>query len=282
MKKYFLSDQKNKIFEWNTSPRLQYFYELSDDAEKNSQEIHMHNNIVEVMIVNEGKGTCFINSKIYNVKKGDIIIINAGSLHRIILGSKTDISVLGIKNLHIKGYKKDCLTEKNDYPVITVKKIFKIIEQSIEILKFLLDNSLDDNISESAQCINKAILIVIFDSVKNNQLVVQQEKYNVGLRIKDYIDEHYLDEINLKSIAEALNINVYYLSHTFKKFIGQTPVQYISHRRVGEAQNLLISTNLTVTEIALQCGYNNSNYFQVVFNNIVGITPKKYRKNWQK
>lgn len=83
------------------------------------------------------------------------------------------------------------------------------------------------------------------------------------------------------SAAEALHVNAYYLSHTFKKIIGYSPMQYITRRRIGEAQNLLITTNRTVTDIALQCGYNNSNYFQVVFNNIVGMPPGKYRKAWK-
>ena len=82
-------------------------------------------------------------------------------------------------------------------------------------------------------------------------------------------------------MAQNLHISEYYLSHTFKKYIGYSPMQYVIQQRIKEAQNLLLSTDLTITEIAFHCGYNNSNYFQSVFNSIVGMPPGKYRKSWK-
>ena len=57
-------------------------------------------------------------------------------------------------------------------------------------------------------------------------------------------------------------------------------MQYIIRRRIGEAQNLLITTRRSITDIALSCGYNNSNYFQSVFKRLVGMTPGQYRRDW--
>ena len=58
-------------------------------------------------------------------------------------------------------------------------------------------------------------------------------------------------------------------------------MQYVTRRRIGEAQNLLINTQLSITEIAANVGYNNSNYFQNVFRKAVGLTPGNYRKKWK-
>lgn len=55
-------------------------------------------------------------------------------------------------------------------------------------------------------------------------------------------------------------------------------MQYINKRRISEAQMLLISTKLTITEISFRCGFNNSNYFQTTFKKAIGITPGQYRK----
>ena len=99
--------------------------------------------------------------------------------------------------------------------------------------------------------------------------------------VKIYIDKNYNENISLKSIAEAVNANQYYLSHIFKEETGFSPMQYVTRRRIGEAQNLLINTQLSITEIAANVGYNNSNYFQNVFKKIVGYTPGSYRKRWQ-
>ena len=113
------------------------------------------------------------------------------------------------------------------------------------------------------------------------QLSAEKSLQGIGVRIKEYIDAHYLEDLKLPEIASALHINPYYLSHTFKDLTGSSPMSYIIQRRIDEAQSLLLTTNLTITAIAMECGYNNSNYFQSVFKNIVGMTPGKYRKMWK-
>lgn len=57
-------------------------------------------------------------------------------------------------------------------------------------------------------------------------------------------------------------------------------MQYCILHRIGEAQNLLINTGDTITKIAMTVGYNNSNYFQNVFKDALGMTPREYRQKW--
>ncbi|WP_196593534.1 AraC family transcriptional regulator [Pectinatus sottacetonis] len=282
MLKYFFSKINKKIFEWNTNPQLLYFCKLCSKVDIISKK-RLHNDGAEIIIIKNGVGNCSIGGKIYSIKKNDIILINTSVLYSISVkkNKKIDFYIIGIKNMHIKGYKRNCFINENQSPIISNTEMTFWVQKIVMILEYLLKNGINYNIDEAAQYIMKAVLIVINNCMKDVKSGTEKEKYNIGLRIKEYIDSHYLEEINLTSIAAALKINIYYLSHTFKKFIGQTPMKYIINKRIAEAQNLLISTDLTVTEIALKCGYNNSNYFQVVFNNIVGMTPGKYRKNWR-
>ena len=94
------------------------------------------------------------------------------------------------------------------------------------------------------------------------------------------IDKNYKENIRLGDIAAATHTNAYYLSHLFKAEIGLSPMKYVILRRIGEAQNLLINTDMTITQIAAQVGYNNSNYFQNVFKGALGMTPGEYRRKW--
>ena len=94
---------------------------------------------------------------------------------------------------------------------------------------------------------------------------------------KDFIDAHYTEQIKLEDIAGAVYTNVYNLSKVFKAEIGISPMKYVILRRMGEAQNLLINTDMTITRIAMSVGYNNSNYFQNVFKEFMNMTPKEYR-----
>ena len=95
-----------------------------------------------------------------------------------------------------------------------------------------------------------------------------------------FIDKNYKESIRLGDIAAATHTNAYYLSHLFKAEIGLSPMKYVILRRIGEAQNLLINTGMTITQIAAQVGYNNSNYFQNVFKSALGMTPGEYRRKW--
>ena len=102
----------------------------------------------------------------------------------------------------------------------------------------------------------------------------------MGQRIKEYIDKNYAEPITLQSMGEALNISPYYLSHVFKEMSGYSPMQYLLRRRIGEAQTLLISTDLPVTTIAGMVGYDTQSYFNLQFSKNVGMPPKKYRQNY--
>ena len=106
------------------------------------------------------------------------------------------------------------------------------------------------------------------------------EPHILGSRIKDYIDRHYMEPITLQSMGEALRISPYYLSHVFKQMSGYSPVQYLLRRRIGEAQTLLITTELSVARIAEMVGYDSQSYFNLQFTKNVGMPPSRYRHNY--
>ena len=109
----------------------------------------------------------------------------------------------------------------------------------------------------------------------------QQKILSLSDKVKNYIDQHYSEAISLEEIAKAVKANKYYLAHVFKNKTGFSPLHYVSRRRLGEAQNLLINTDMSITQIAATVGYNNSNYFQNIFRRYMGMTPGYYRKKWK-
>ena len=102
----------------------------------------------------------------------------------------------------------------------------------------------------------------------------------LGVRIKTYIDEHYQEPLTLQDIGNELNVSSYYMSHVFKRATGYSPIQYLLRRRLGEAQTLLISTDLPIAEIAGMVGFDTQNYFNAQFTRHVGVPPKQYRENY--
>ena len=74
-----------------------------------------------------------------------------------------------------------------------------------------------------------------------------------------------MEPITLQSMGEALHFSPYYLSHIFKEMSGYSPMQYLLRRRIGEAQTLLISTDLPVSKIAEMVGYETQSYFCLLY-----------------
>jgi signal transduction histidine kinase/AraC-like DNA-binding protein len=93
-----------------------------------------------------------------------------------------------------------------------------------------------------------------------------------------YIHEHYAEAISRTELAEHVALSEDYLTACFRKELGVTPINYINRFRVNQAQELLLGTDKTVTEIALDVGFSDSGYFSRVFRREVGLSPTDYRQ----
>lgn len=93
-----------------------------------------------------------------------------------------------------------------------------------------------------------------------------------------YIQEHLGDEISLEAIASHLNMSQYYFCHLFKQSIGISPYQYVLQQRINKAKQLLKQRQLTITDVALECGFANQTHFTKHFRKLAGMTPRAYRE----
>lgn len=96
-------------------------------------------------------------------------------------------------------------------------------------------------------------------------------------RTKEYIEAHYSEPLTLGGISKALHINQYHLHHVFKRMAGLTPVEYLLHKRLTEAKELLEDTDLNVTEVAVSVGFISASHFSTVFRKQFGQSPSVYR-----
>lgn len=95
---------------------------------------------------------------------------------------------------------------------------------------------------------------------------------------KAYIAEHYSEPLCLESVAEEIGLNPSYFSTLFKKICNQSFVEYLTGVRIRVAKELLRSTELSNTEIALRIGYSSDKYFIRVFKKETGVRPNDYRR----
>ena len=134
--------------------------------------------------------------------------------------------------------------------------------------------------TEAAEALMRAILVRTCEILSAQREKAETRESALGRGIRQYLDRNYMENLHLADVAAALHTSASHASHLFRKENGLSPMQYVALRRIGEAQNLLINTKMSVTDIAAQVGYNNSNYFQNVFHHALGMTPCEYRRRW--
>jgi len=98
------------------------------------------------------------------------------------------------------------------------------------------------------------------------------------LTMMSFIQENYAEKLTLEQIADAASISTRECLRCFRESIRQSPTDYLIEYRVQVAKKLLETTDLSVTEIALRCGFNSNSYFTKIFRRSCGKTPNTYRK----
>ena len=93
----------------------------------------------------------------------------------------------------------------------------------------------------------------------------------------DFMQNHLDTQIELKSIATAVNLSVSQYSSIFKKTTGYSPIEYFNHLKVQHACQYLQFTTLRINEIAFKLGIEDPYYFSRLFSKIMGISPQEYR-----
>ncbi|MNT78715.1 Exoenzyme S synthesis regulatory protein ExsA [compost metagenome] len=93
-----------------------------------------------------------------------------------------------------------------------------------------------------------------------------------------HMQKHYRENLKISDLAGLVSMNVDYISTVFGKKTGMTPVLYLQNIRVEQAKRMLLSSKLSVSEIALQSGFADDAYFIRFFKRLTGHTPSAYRK----
>ena len=102
--------------------------------------------------------------------------------------------------------------------------------------------------------------------------------HHVISQAEQYVKENFCDpNISLISVANHVSMSAAYFSTVFSQTVGRSFITYLTALRIEKAKVLLKTTGMKLTDIALEIGYNEPNYFSHVFRKTVGMTPKEYR-----
>jgi AraC-like DNA-binding protein len=99
-------------------------------------------------------------------------------------------------------------------------------------------------------------------------------------RARDHIDRHYRMPLDLDQLARVAGVSKFHFARSFEATYGETPIRYLTRRRIERAQDLLRGANLTVTEICMAVGFTSLGSFSSRFAQLVGESPTAYRNRW--
>ena len=149
------------------------------------------------------------------------------------------------------------------------KSVRKIFEDAWEVYKLK-----DPGYRNLLQCYISLILIESTRKILPKKL----SKRHAVVAIKDYVNEHYMEDISLRQICREKHLNMSYISRKFKELVGINFETYLQNIRVQNACTLLIETEDSIDSIIEKVGYTDNSSFRAQFKRLLNTTPLKYRQ----
>ena len=263
-------------------------YDLQKLGSSFHVSFHWHEEL-EIVYVYDGPLYLTIENTDYVGMQGDIFIINPKEIH------KMDVQTPGVRygtllfSLNaIRFQDSDEITRKYLQPLSLGNVIFSHIPADITLRKKLFSAIMEIvHINHEkvpayrlgTKALLLQILFLIFNShmEKNNQTLSKNSSLN--REIISYIGEHYTTDLTLADISDYFHMSYKYFSRYFKNTFGTTLSDYVMKLRLERAELLLSSTELAITEISIQTGFNNVSFFIRSFKKAYGLTPLQYRNH---
>ena len=248
---------------------------------------HWHKEI-EIVVLYEGNVSLETAKESIILKKGDGVFINSEELHYFKkIGDEKCVLISYVfdKSLVI-GDKGSIIERKYIEPLVQNKtlSLFKISEKLSRKLEEVFFEYEDKKFGVEINIRNILSSVLLEIIIENREKLIEKKTYKNldNQRIKgmlDFIQKNYSNELTLKEIGEAVFIGERETLRCFARTIGISPIEYLKKYRVKVAANLLTTTDLSVTEICIQCGFNSPSYFSKSFQRVFNVTPREYRKN---
>ena len=248
--------------------------------------VHWHDEL-EIIYVKSGFLTVSISGENYIGKPGDAFVVSPGNLH--FMGSQTgnvDYFTFLFPLKYISFRTDDILDDKlleplNSGHLIISPEIEDAVKEQCEQLVEIYGAKKEESQSKiTAQIKTKIILLQFILELWKKGFIVENDtsgKNTVEKEMVSYIQQNFTGKILLKEFGEQFHLSEKYISRYFKEHFHITISQYVTYLRLEHAKQLLQDTDIPVTEVAMQSGYQNVSYFIRSFKKTYGMSPLKYR-----
>ncbi len=235
---------------------------------------HWHEGL-EILRIKKGACTVTIDDTQVYTKEGDVVVVNSNQLHVIRVSMEECLyEVLGLEYNFCKAwdFSLDKFYYKNLINDQRINELFDKIAKENYGQKSFFQAIITSGCIEILGLLSRKYNTP--KSVSNATL----EKIQIVRQMMQYISNRFYSQNILKDLSELLKYNPYYLTHIFSKITGITVKDYQMEIRFKYAKKMLLQNNLSIFEIAENCGYANATSFTLAFRNRTGKTPLEYKR----
>lgn len=250
---------------------------------------HWHDSF-EINFVTSGSLHYFIENKEYFLQEGNAIFINSGRLHRgysdnfqqvsqtFVFSSELFCSDTSFEWYHSE-IKDFINSDVNGFVLTPDTPWMKSILKRLEIMYQEYDKQ---NFSSNLSV--KGHLCTIFAEILNNiphstkPTMMDTEKTKRMRKLLTYIAQNYMYPITLAELSDQIGVSSAECSRFFSSQMSEAPFSYLNRYRIEKSCDLLIHTDLPISEIALRMGFNSFSYYSKRFREIMFCTPLEYRQ----
>lgn len=136
---------------------------------------------------------------------------------------------------------------------------------------------MQDKQSFYAQKLNLRMSEVAIEHLRATTTSDQSRADDSLLYARTFIDENYNQKLSIEELANMSGYSYHHFRHLFRRRFGASPIRYLMDKRLERARSLLRHTNLSVTAVAMECGFSNDAQFCTIFKRELGATPRAYR-----
>ena len=249
-----------------------------------SYQYHLHKNETEFIYIAGGKGTFSINTNLYHVTKGDILIVEKGAIHSLISDKDAPLDCWTCAAYDYKLCDRiyvGFMLPANVCPHMKAgihEPLIQSIFHELDLLRTFPSNT---RISTS-DLLGTALVNIYYEIFRENPMMERRKDSSFAQNILIYINENYDKKITLKLLSEHFHISADYISHEFRKIYGISPINYVIDRRLNDAKWLLINTlylflkRLVMKILVIFLNYSKNEFIIHLLNFVKNIRNSQY------
>lgn len=248
---------------------------------------HCHPQI-KIILINKGSVIFHCGSDEFTAACGDVIVMNSNELHTATsceTGVTYSYFFVDLSILHQD--LQDTCYQQYIFPIISNKLLFQnLIRNNKKIANCMeiICEEYNKHLYGYELAIKSSLLQLFVLLIRGYRKESKQHSYkssNIHLKQMDravlFMKRNLREKISNYDVAKAVNVSEAHFCRLFKLIIGKTPNEYLTIMRINEAEQLLLYTSLSISEIALKCGFNSSSYFSHIYKKQKKRRPKDYR-----